>query len=65
MKGCPAQGDVRCHGEAPHIGEERLAGQPTADGPSCGHEPVGEQNLKDLKSQKILKKYDKIFNYKD
>ena len=55
MKGCPAQGDVRCHGEAPHIGEERLAGQPTEDGPFCGHEPVGEPNSEGSKEPKNSK----------
>ena len=39
----------------PHIGEERLAGQPTADGPSCGHEPVGKPDSEGSKEPKNFK----------
>ena len=44
--------EVRGMGEGPHRGEERLAGQPSLHGPSCGHEPVGEPDLK--KYEKII-----------
>ena len=46
-------GNGCCLAEAPLIGEERLAGQPTADGTSCGHEPVGKP---DSKVSKVAKK---------
>ena len=37
-----SQGALRGTGEGPHLGKERLAGQPVTHGSSCGHEPVGE-----------------------
>ena len=39
-------------------------GQPTADGPSCGHEAVADPHSEGSERPKILKKYEKIFYFK-
>lgn len=50
------QSDLCRLGEKAHFNEERMAGQPTSDGPPCGDEPIGESDVEEYEEPESLER---------